>query len=98
MDSVPGTALTVSFGPALSDQIRDAASQAGIAEAEWLADVASNHLPLGRPRFADAARGHGQNAVLEWLDEMDRDHGAPTAEDLEWASRALGLCDRHQHS
>lgn len=97
MDSVTGTALTVSFGPALSDQIRDAASQAGITEAEWLADVASNHL-LGLPRFPDAARSHRQNAVLEWLDEMDRDHGAPTTEDMEWASRALGLCDRHQHS
>ena len=93
VDWVTGIALTVSLDPALSDQIRAASSQAGMTEACWLAFVASSQLFRGGPPVADPEGTRRRSAVEEWLDESDREHGPPTGEDLEWASRVLGLRD-----
>jgi hypothetical protein len=48
-----------------------------------LSDTANRAL-----RDAAAAIAH-RRALLEWLDELDHAHGAPTADDVEAANRVL---------
>ena len=69
--------MSVSFEAAVGDDIRRAARAAGVGLSSWLADAAARKLR------ADALR--------EFLDEWEAEHGAPTPEELARAEAELGL-------
>ena len=67
--------MSVSFARALGDRIRSAARRSGTGVSSWLAGAA-------RLR-ADALR--------EFLDEWEAEHGAPTTDELRRAEAELDL-------
>ncbi len=69
--------MSVSFEATLGDEIRRAAHAAGAGLSSWLADAAARKLR------ADALR--------EFLDAWETEHGAPTPEELARAEAELGL-------
>ena len=69
--------FSVSFDPDLGDAIRAAAGRSGGGISRWLADAAAAKLR--------------SDALAEYLDEWEAEHGAFTAEELARASRDLGL-------
>ena len=69
--------MSVSFERALGDRIRSAARRSGTGVSSWLAGAAAAKLR------ADALR--------EFLDEWEAEHGAPMTEELRRAEAELGL-------
>ena len=69
--------LTVSFPLELGEAVRAAAEQAGEGLSGWLADAAAAKLRA--------------EALAEFLDDYEAEHGAFTAEELAQASADLGL-------
>jgi len=69
--------LSVSFEPALGDAVREAARRQGAGLSRWLADAAAARLR--------------SEALAEFLDEWEAEHGAFTAEELAAAAATLGL-------
>jgi hypothetical protein len=69
--------LSVSFEADLGDAVRAAAERSGTGISRWLADAAAAKLRA--------------EALAEFLDEWESEHGAFTAEELAKASRDLGL-------
>ena len=69
--------LSVSFDPDLGNAIRAAAERAGGGISRWLADAAAAKLRA--------------EALSEFLDDWEAEHGALTAEELARASTELGL-------
>jgi hypothetical protein len=69
--------LSVSFDPDLGDAVRAAAERAGGGLSRWLADAAAAKLRA--------------EALAEFLDAYEAEHGAFTAEELARASGELGL-------
>ena len=69
--------MSVSFEATLGDDIRRAARESGVGLSSWLAEAAARKLR------ADALR--------EFLDEWEAEHGAPTSEELAKAEEELGL-------
>jgi hypothetical protein len=69
--------LIVSFPLDLGEAVRAAAEQAGEGLSGWLADAAATKLRA--------------EALAEFLDDYETEHGAFTAEELARASADLGL-------
>jgi hypothetical protein len=72
--------LSISFEPRLGDQVRDAARNAGTGVSSWLAEAATAKLRA--------------EALAEFLDTWEKEHGPLTAEELGRAESQLGLADR----
>ena len=69
--------ISISFDVRLGDGVRHAAEKAGKPLSTWLAEAAATKLRA--------------EALAEFLDDWEAEHGAPTAEELEQARRSLGL-------
>lgn len=69
--------LSVSFPEDLAGAVRQGAREAGQGVSTWLAQAASARLRA--------------DALQAFVTEYEREHGAFTAEELEQASRELGL-------
>lgn len=71
--------LSISFDPELGDAVRSAAAQAGKPVSSWLAEAAASKLRA--------------DALAEFLDAWEAQHGVLTAEELAAAERELGMAD-----
>ncbi len=69
--------LSVSFDPDLGDAVRSAAKRTGRGLSRWLADAAAAQLRA--------------EALAEFLDGWEAEHGPLTAEELAKATAELGL-------
>ncbi len=69
--------LSVSFEPDLGDAVRDASKRSGRGLSRWLADAAAARLRA--------------EALADFLDVWEADHGELTAEELARATAELGL-------
>jgi hypothetical protein len=69
--------LSISFDAALGDAVRAAAQRRGDGLSRWLAEAAAAKLRA--------------EALAQFLDEWEAEHGAFTAEELERAAADLGL-------
>jgi hypothetical protein len=69
--------LSVSFDPDLGDAVRAAAKRSGRGLSRWLADAATARLRA--------------EALAEFLDAWEDEHGELTAEELARAAEELGL-------
>ena len=69
--------MSISFDVRLGDDVRHAAEKAGKPLSTWLAEAAATKLRA--------------EALAEFLEDWEAEHGAFTAEELAEASRALGL-------
>jgi hypothetical protein len=69
--------LSVSFDPDLGDAIRTAAKRSGGSVSRWLAEAAAAKLRA--------------EALSEFLDAWEAEHGPLTAEELATATAELGL-------
>jgi hypothetical protein len=69
--------MSISFDVRLGDGVRHAAEKAGKPLSTWLAEAAATKLRA--------------EALAEFLDDWEAEHGAPTPEELAEASRKLGL-------
>jgi hypothetical protein len=69
--------LSVSFDPDLGDAVRNAARRQGSGLSRWLADAAAAKLR--------------SDALAEFLDQWQAEHGALTADELATAAAELGL-------
>jgi hypothetical protein len=69
--------MSISFDVRLGDDVRHAAQRAGKPLSTWLAEAAATKLRA--------------EALAEFLDDWEAEHGAITAEELAEASRSLGL-------
>jgi hypothetical protein len=67
--------LSISLDPALGDAVRAAASRSGRGVSGWLADAAAAKLRA--------------EALREFLDSWEAEHGALTPEELDRASAEL---------
>lgn len=68
--------LSVSFDPALGDAVRGAARHRGSSVSAWLADAASTKLRA--------------EALAEYLDGWEAEHGSLGADELAAAAAELG--------
>jgi hypothetical protein len=69
--------LSISFEPDLGDAVRSAAAQAGKPVSSWLAEAAASKLRA--------------EALTEFLDGWEAEHGVLTADEISRAERELGL-------
>jgi hypothetical protein len=69
--------LSVSFDPDLGDAVRAAAKRSGRGLSRWLADAATARLRA--------------EALAEFLDTWEAEHGELTADELASAAEELGL-------
>ena len=69
--------LSVSFDPELGDAVRSAAAQAGKPLSSWLAEAAASKLRA--------------EALAEFLNGWEAEHGVLTAEELAQSERELGM-------
>lgn len=69
--------LSVSFDPDLGDAVRSAAQRSGRGLSGWLADAAAARLRA--------------EALADFLDGWEAEHGPLTAEELAKATAELGL-------
>ena len=69
--------ISISLEPALSDEVRAAATKAGIGVSTWLAQAAAAKLRA--------------EALADFLDVWQKKHGPITAEELSRAESELGL-------
>lgn len=69
--------LSISFDPELGDAVRSAAAQAGKPVSSWLAEAAASKLRA--------------EALAEFLDGWEAEHGVLTAAEIAQAERELGV-------
>jgi hypothetical protein len=69
--------LSVSFEPDLGDAVRSAAARAGRPVSSWLAEAAASKLRA--------------EALADFLDDWEAEHGVLTAQEVARAERELGL-------
>ena len=69
--------LSISFDPELGDAVRSAAAQAGQPVSSWLAEAAASKLRA--------------EALAEFLESWEAEHGALTAEEVARAEREMAL-------
>lgn len=69
--------LSVSFDPDLGDAVRNAARRQGSGLSRWLAEAAAAKLR--------------SDALAEFLDQWQAEHGTLTADELATAAAELGL-------
>ncbi|MDA1061727.1 MAG: hypothetical protein O2895_02280 [Chloroflexi bacterium] len=71
--------MSISFEAELGDEVRSAAQRAGKGLSAWLAEAAAGKLRA--------------EALAEFLDAWERDHGPLTADELGRAEAELGLAN-----
>jgi hypothetical protein len=71
--------MSISLDPELDHEVREAAARAGQSLSAWLAAAAAAQLR--------------SQALREFLDDYEREHGAFTEEELAEAGRRLGYED-----
>lgn len=69
--------LSVSFDPELGDAVRSAAAESGKPVSSWLAEAAGSKLRA--------------EALAEFLNDWQGEHGVITADELARAEQELGL-------
>jgi hypothetical protein len=69
--------MSISFDVRLGDAVRHAATQAGKPLSSWLAEAAASKLRT--------------EALAEFLDDWEAEHGVLTAEEVARAEQELGL-------
>ncbi len=69
--------MSISLESELGDRVRRAARKSRVGISSWLADAAAAKLRA--------------EALAEFLDDWEREHGAFTAEEIERAEEELGL-------
>ena len=69
--------LSVSFDPELGDAVRSAAAEAGKPLSAWLAEAAASKLRA--------------EALAQFLDGWEAEHGVLTADELARAEQELGM-------
>lgn len=69
--------LSISFDPELGDAVRSAAAESGKPVSSWLAEAAGSKLRA--------------DALAEFLNGWQSEHGVITAEELARAEQELGL-------
>jgi hypothetical protein len=69
--------LSISFDPALGDAVRDSASHQGSSISAWLADAAAAKLRA--------------EALADYLEHWEAEHGALTPQELATAAADLGM-------
>jgi hypothetical protein len=69
--------LSVSLDPELGDAVRSAAAQAGKPVSSWLAEAAASKLRA--------------EALADFVDSWEAEHGVLTPEEVARAERELGL-------
>jgi hypothetical protein len=69
--------LSISFDPELGDAVRSAAAQSGKPVSSWLAEAAASKLRA--------------EALADFLDGWEAEHGVLTAEELARAEHELGV-------
>jgi len=72
--------LSISLDPELGDAVRSAAARAGQPVSSWLAEAAAGKLRA--------------EALAEFLDGWEAEHGGLTPEELARAERELGVTGR----
>ncbi len=84
--------LSVTFAPELREAVREAADEAGLSLSEWLSRAAEAKLNADRDAgiLAEAAHKRRMQALGEYLDEWEAEHGAFTEEELAEAAEKLG--------
>jgi hypothetical protein len=84
--------LSVTFAPELREAVREAADEAGLSLSEWLSQAAEAKLNADRDAgiLAEAAHKRRMQALGEYLDEWEAEHGAFTEEELAEAAEKLG--------
>ncbi len=71
--------MSISLDPNLGDEVRAAAARSGRGLSGWLADAAAAKLRA--------------EALHEFLQEYQREHGPFTEDELAWGRAQLGLPD-----
>jgi hypothetical protein len=82
--SVKVDKMSISFEAELGDAVRSAARRAGEGLSSWLADAAAAKLR--------------SEALGEFLDTWEREHGPVTPDELSHAEQELGLRSAHRAS
>ena len=72
--------ISISFEARLGDEVRAAARKAGIGVSSWLAAAAAAKLRA--------------EALTEFLDSWEKEHGPLTVKELSCAESELGLAER----
>lgn len=84
--------MSGTFAPELGEAVSAAAAEAGLPLSEWLAQAAEAKLNADRDAgiLAEAAHKRRMQALGEYLDEWEAEHGAFTEEELAEAAEKLG--------
>jgi hypothetical protein len=80
--SMKAEKISISLEPALSDEVRAAAMKAGIGVSRWLAEAAAAKLRA--------------EALADFLDVWQKEHGSITTQELSRAESELGLKRRRR--
>jgi hypothetical protein len=85
--------MTISLDPELGDAVREAAAGADMTLSEWLGQAAETKLQQGTDAriLEDAARKRRAQALKEYLDEWQAEHGAFTEEELAETAQEMGM-------
>jgi hypothetical protein len=84
--------MSVALAPELWEEVRAAADRAGKSPDDWFADAAEAKLRAEEDAatIEDAARRKRHQALGEYLDEWEAEHGAFTEEELAETAEKLG--------
>jgi len=84
--------MSVSLAPELDHAVREAAGRAGMSLSAWLAQAAEAKLRQDRDDriLEEAAHKRRMQALGEYLDDWEAEHGAFTEEELAEAAEKLG--------
>jgi predicted DNA-binding protein len=84
--------MSVALEPDLDERIRASADRAGKSPADWFADAAEAKLRAEEDAAAieEAARRKRHQALGDYLDEWEAEHGAFTGEELAATAEKLG--------
>ena len=85
--------MSISLAPELGEAVREAAAEAGMTLSEWLGQAAETKLRQDEDAkiLQEAADKRRAQALREYLDKWEAEHGAFTDEELARAARELGL-------
>src|ERR1700684_3842036 len=83
--------MSVALAPELWEEVRAAADRAGKSTDDWFADAAGAKLRAEEAAVVeDAARRKRHQALGEYLDAWEGEHGAFTEEELAETAEKLG--------
>ena len=90
--------MSVALAPELGSEVRAAADRAGKSLDDWFAEAAEAKLRAEEDAagLEDAARRKRHQALGEYLDEWEAEHGAFTEEELAETAEKLGWPGRRE--